>query len=88
MQNTICLGSKYNVFFGYCGLKSDICIYYLKGKYKSVEDHFKNANIIGSNDLFIASIVLAHNGILVTHNTDEFKRVSGLKIDDWVEETK
>ncbi|GHT85699.1 nucleic acid-binding protein [Spirochaetia bacterium] len=132
-------------------LDTNICIYYLKGKYKSVEDHFKfiprhemkipiiakaelwygieksqlkeknrivynkfiesleiinlddeslkqyvrirlelekNANIIGSNDLFIASIVLAHDGILVTHNTDEFKRVSGLKIEDWVEENK
>jgi tRNA(fMet)-specific endonuclease VapC len=28
----------------------------------------KNGNIISSNDLFIASIVLEHNGILVTHN--------------------
>jgi predicted nucleic acid-binding protein len=33
----------------------------------------------------IASIVLAHGGILVTHNIDEFKRVSGLKIEDLVE---
>jgi tRNA(fMet)-specific endonuclease VapC len=40
--------------------------------------------IIGSNDLFIASIVLAHNGILVTHNTKEFERINGLHIEDWV----
>jgi tRNA(fMet)-specific endonuclease VapC len=40
--------------------------------------------IIGSNDLFIASIVLAHNGILITHNTKEFERVPGLRIEDWV----
>jgi tRNA(fMet)-specific endonuclease VapC len=29
----------------------------------------KNGIIIGSNDLLIASIALAHNGILITHNT-------------------
>jgi tRNA(fMet)-specific endonuclease VapC len=40
--------------------------------------------IIGSNDLFIASIVLAHNGILITHNTKEFERIYGLHIEDWV----
>jgi tRNA(fMet)-specific endonuclease VapC len=43
-----------------------------------------DGTIIGSNDMLIASIVLAHDGILVTHNTKEFRRISGLKIDDWV----
>jgi len=38
---------------------------------------------IGSNDLQIAAITLAHNLILVTHNTGEFKRVVGLTIEDW-----
>jgi tRNA(fMet)-specific endonuclease VapC len=33
--------------------------------------------------LFIASIALAHNVILATHNTREFKRVKGLMIEDW-----
>jgi tRNA(fMet)-specific endonuclease VapC len=128
-------------------LDTNICVYYLKGRYKSVEEYFKlipnheieipvivkaellygieksnlketNRNIyekfiesfkivnlnddalhyyaktrvelerkgviIGSNDLFIASIALAHDGILITHNTKEFQRVSGLKIEDWV----
>jgi tRNA(fMet)-specific endonuclease VapC len=41
--------------------------------------------IIGPNDLFIAAIVLAHNGILVTHNTEEFSRIEGLKLEDWTE---
>jgi tRNA(fMet)-specific endonuclease VapC len=41
--------------------------------------------IIGGNDLFIAAIVLAHNGILVTHNTEEFSRIEGLKLEDWTE---
>ena len=38
---------------------------------------------IGGNDLMIAAIALAHNLILVTHNTHEFARVAGLKLEDW-----
>ncbi|BAY11500.1 virulence-associated protein VapC [Calothrix sp. NIES-2098] len=38
---------------------------------------------IGYNDLLIASIALSHDLILVTHNTKEFARVEGLKIEDW-----
>jgi tRNA(fMet)-specific endonuclease VapC len=44
----------------------------------------KDGIIIGPNDLFIASIALAHNGILITHNTKEFERIAGLHIEDWV----
>jgi tRNA(fMet)-specific endonuclease VapC len=40
---------------------------------------------IGGNDLLIAAIALAHNLILVTHNTREFRRVDGLAIEDWEE---
>jgi tRNA(fMet)-specific endonuclease VapC len=39
--------------------------------------------MIGPNDLLIASIAHAHNLILVTHNTNEFRRVAGLDIQDW-----
>jgi tRNA(fMet)-specific endonuclease VapC len=38
---------------------------------------------IGSNDLQIAAIALANNLTLVTHNTGEFSRVEGLKLEDW-----
>jgi len=38
---------------------------------------------IGPNDLMIAAIALTHNLILVTHNTREFGRVAGLRLDDW-----
>lgn len=38
---------------------------------------------IGPNDLMIASIALAHNLTLVTHNTREFSRVTNLQIEDW-----
>lgn len=34
-------------------------------------------------DLQIASIAIANNLILVTHNVDEFQRITELKIEDW-----
>jgi tRNA(fMet)-specific endonuclease VapC len=42
-------------------------------------------NIIGGNDLLIASTVLANSGILVTHNTKEFNRVENLILEDWLD---
>jgi tRNA(fMet)-specific endonuclease VapC len=38
---------------------------------------------IGPNDLLIAAIALANGLTLVTHNTVEFSRVPGLKLEDW-----
>jgi tRNA(fMet)-specific endonuclease VapC len=38
---------------------------------------------IGPYDLQIAAIALAHDLTVVTHNTDEFARVPGLKLEDW-----
>ncbi len=38
---------------------------------------------IGPYDLQIAAIALANDMTLVTHNTAEFGRVTGLKIEDW-----
>jgi tRNA(fMet)-specific endonuclease VapC len=38
---------------------------------------------IGTNDLLIASIALANDLILVTHNIREFSRVTRLKLEDW-----
>jgi tRNA(fMet)-specific endonuclease VapC len=40
-------------------------------------------SLIGPNDLLIASICLSNRVTLVTHNTAEFGRVTGLRIDDW-----
>jgi len=45
----------------------------------------KEGQIIGFNDLIIASTVMAHEGILVTDNLREFGRVSGLKLENWTE---
>jgi tRNA(fMet)-specific endonuclease VapC len=38
---------------------------------------------IGANDYIIAAIALAHDVTLVTHNTREFGRIEGLKLQDW-----
>jgi len=40
---------------------------------------------IGPNDLIIAATVLAHGGVLVTHNVGEFGRVVGLVSEDWTQ---
>ena len=38
---------------------------------------------IGHNDLIIAAVSRAYNVTLVTHNTSEFSRVAGLRLEDW-----
>lgn len=39
---------------------------------------------IGANDLWIACHALAEDATLVTHNTREFQRIAGLRLEDWV----
>jgi tRNA(fMet)-specific endonuclease VapC len=39
---------------------------------------------ISEPDLWIAAIARAAAGTLVTHNTEEFERVSDLKMEDWL----
>lgn len=41
---------------------------------------------IGGNDYLIVALTRSNNGILVTHNVDEFSRINNLKIEDWVVE--
>ena len=38
---------------------------------------------IGPNDLLIAATAQSRNLILITHNTNEFNRVTSLAIEDW-----
>jgi tRNA(fMet)-specific endonuclease VapC len=38
---------------------------------------------IGPYDAMIAAIALANQLTLVTHNVDEFSRISGLTVEDW-----
>jgi tRNA(fMet)-specific endonuclease VapC len=51
------------------------------GKIRAVLE--KQGNIIGGNDLLIATTALAYDYILVTHNTREFSRIEKLKTEDW-----
>ena len=44
--------------------------------------------LIGANDLLIAATALANGLTLITHNTDEFKRIEGLAVEDWEEESR
>jgi len=43
----------------------------------------KKGKPVGSNDLMIAATVISRRGTLITHNTKEFSRISGLNIEDW-----
>ncbi|MCP4112749.1 MAG: type II toxin-antitoxin system VapC family toxin [Desulfobacteraceae bacterium] len=43
--------------------------------------------LIGPNDLMIAAIAKANDLVVITHNTNEFNRVHGLKVEDWQSET-
>ncbi|HDQ00423.1 MAG TPA: type II toxin-antitoxin system VapC family toxin [bacterium] len=53
-------------------------------KYGEIRSNLEKAGTpIGPNDLLIASIALANNVTLVTHNIREFKRVKRLKTEDW-----
>jgi tRNA(fMet)-specific endonuclease VapC len=44
----------------------------------------RQAQVIGPNDLKIAAICLAHGLTLVSSNTNEFGRVAGLRVEDWI----
>ena len=53
-------------------------------EYARIRDHLERGrNIIGANDLLIAATALTHDLTVVTHNSDEFKRVPGLRVEDW-----
>jgi len=44
----------------------------------------KKGVLINDADILIASIVKAHNAVLVTNNEKHFLRVEGLKIENWL----
>lgn len=53
-------------------------------EYADIRAHLANLGTpIGPNDLFIAAIGRMNQLTVVTHNTSEFSRVPGLKIEDW-----
>lgn len=44
----------------------------------------KNGTLIGDFDILIASVILCHNGILVSNNLDHFQRIKQLKCENWL----
>ena len=55
--------------------------------YGDVRSSFeKRGEVIGAHDLLIAAHALSLDRILVTNNEREFKRVEGLKVDNWAVE--
>jgi tRNA(fMet)-specific endonuclease VapC len=53
--------------------------------YAEIRTHLsRKGQIIGSNDMLIAAHTLALDLILVTANVDEFARVPGLSIENWL----
>jgi len=43
----------------------------------------KSGNLINDADILIASI-MGHGAILITNNENHFKRIAGLKIENWL----
>jgi len=48
----------------------------------------RTGQIIGSMDILIAAHAVSLNVIMVTNNAQEFQRVKGLFVEDWISETK
>jgi len=46
-------------------------------------DLSSQGKIIGPNDLLIAATAKAYDATLITHNTNEFSRITGLRLEDW-----
>jgi tRNA(fMet)-specific endonuclease VapC len=54
-------------------------------EYGNIRSELENAGKpIGANDLLIAAHAIAVNATVVTANIDEFKRVRGLKVENWL----
>ena len=61
-------------------LDTNICIYFLKGSFSALLGQLRTKT---PDDLILAATVLANDGILVTNNEVEFKRVKKLNMENW-----
>jgi tRNA(fMet)-specific endonuclease VapC len=43
----------------------------------------KSGNLIDDIDILIAGIALSNNLVMITDNTEHFKRILGLKVENW-----
>jgi tRNA(fMet)-specific endonuclease VapC len=53
------------------------------GHYGIIRATQERAGALGSSDLLIAAIALAHDCLLVTRNSREFERIVGLRLETW-----
>ncbi|HPJ40345.1 MAG TPA: type II toxin-antitoxin system VapC family toxin [Spirochaetota bacterium] len=75
--------SRLDVFFhAFESLPFDDIAADIYGKVRS--DLEQVGMVIGPYDMQIASIAIAHNLTLVTHNTREFSRIQNLRYENWV----
>lgn len=44
----------------------------------------KSGNLLNDADILIASIVKEHGAVLITNNEYHFKRIDGLKVENWL----
>ena len=44
----------------------------------------RSGNLINDADILIASIVKYHDAVLVTNNEGHFKRIAGLRVENWL----
>jgi len=48
----------------------------------------RTGQLIGSMDILIAAHAMSLDATMVTNNVQEFQRVKGLSVEDWISETK
>ncbi len=48
----------------------------------------KEGNLIEDADILMASTAIVENLVLITNNIKHFKRIKGLKLDNWIENLK
>jgi tRNA(fMet)-specific endonuclease VapC len=64
-------------------LELDLAAAKVYGRLKA--DLAQKGEILADNDLFIASITLSRDLVLVTHNSQHYERILGLGLEDWVQ---
>lgn len=67
-------------FYGVLPITEDVSVAY--GQIRA--DLRAKGTPIGPNDLWLAAQAKAHELVMVTRNGREFKRVPGLKVEDWI----
>ena len=55
----------------------------ISASYKIYADLKKTGRLIDDIDILIAGIALSNNLVMVTDNTEHFKRIGGLKVENW-----